>query len=240
MVAAAVSLPHPFPSPDFTRSPSVPGPLRPVPQRRVGDTMAAAATSAVALQAIFTWADAQQIPAKDQVSRRQAHAWLAELREQLGHHGRSVYDISESAKVNWRCYLAYHPLAWHIIGAGIYRFEVRTLNAWDSNMQSNRVDFVARRVDGTDVRLHPGSFKDTVPIFGQLADWLPSERAAPLPPAPAVSRGLIHRDPTGFHGLASGDTISRAHIKQWLKERMGSWQASVPLSYANPHLHCLS
>ena len=104
-------------------------------------------------------------------------------------------------------------------------------------MQSNRVDFVARRVDGTDVRLHPGSFRDTVPIFGQLADWLPSERVAPLPPAPAVSRGLIHRDPTGFHGLASGDTISRAHIKQWLNERMEKWEASALASSANPHLH---
>jgi hypothetical protein len=136
--------------------------------------------------------------------------------------------------------LANHHLARQIIGDGIYRFEVRALDAWGATMKSNRVDFVARRVDGTDVRLHPGMVKDKVLIFGQLADWLPSERVAPLPPAPAVSRGLIHRDPTGFHGLASGDTISRAHIKQWLKERMGSWQASVPLSSAIPHLHFLS
>ena len=199
--------------------------------------MAAAAASAAAPQAIFTWAEAQQIPAKDKVSRRQAHAWLAELREQLQHHGQSVWDLSDSAKVNWHCYLAYHPSGRQIIGDGIFLFEVRTLGGWDANMQANRVDFVARRVDGTDVRLRPGSVKDTVPIYGHLADWLSEERTAPAPPAPAVSRGLIHRDRMGYHGLASGDKISRAQIKQWLNERMEPWEASVHASSANPHLH---
>ena len=148
-------------SPDFKRSPSVPGPLRPVPHRRVGDTMVAAAASAAAPQAIFTWVDAQQIPANDRVSRRLAHAWLADLREMLGHKGLSEYNLSTGALRGplWRGYLANHHLARQIIGDGIYRFEVRALDAWDATMKSNRVDFVARRVDGTDVRLHPGMIK---------------------------------------------------------------------------------
>ena len=208
-----------------------------MPHRGVVDAMAAAAASAAAPQAIFTWAEAQQIPAKDKVSRRQAHAWLAELREQLQHHGQFVWDLSNSAKYNWRCYLAYHPSGRQIIGDGIFLFEVRTLGGWDANMQANRVDFVARRVDGTDVRLHHGSVKDTVPIYGHLADWLSEERTAPAPPALAVSGGLIHRDRMGYHGLASGGTISRAQIKQWLNERMEQWEASVLASSANPHLH---
>ena len=223
-------------SPDFKRSPSVPGPLRPVPHRRVGDTMVAAAASAAAPQAIFTWVDAQQIPANDRVSRRLAHAWLADLREMLGHKGLSEYNLSTGALRGalWRGYLANHHLARQIIGDGIYRFEVRALDAWDANMKSNRVDFVARRVDGTDVRLHPGMIKDKVLIFGQLADWLPDERAAQLPPAPAMSRGLLYRD---SHGRAGGDNVSRAQIKGWLNERVEAWEASVFVSFANPRLH---
>ena len=201
--------------------------------------MVAAAASAAAPQAIFTWVDAQQILANDRVSRRLAHAWLADLREMLGHKGLSEYNLSTGALRGalWRGYLANHHLALQIIGDGIYRFEVRALDAWGATMKSNRVDFVARRVDGTDVRLHPGSVKDTVPIYGHLADWLSEERTAPAPPAPAVSRGWIHRGRMGYHGLASGDTIRRAQIKQWLNERMEQWEASVLASSANPHLH---
>jgi hypothetical protein len=57
------------------------------------------------------------------------------------------------------------------------------------------------------------------------------------PPALAVSRGLIHRGRQGFHGLASGDTISRTHSKQCFNKRMEAWEASVLVSSANPHLH---
>jgi len=53
------------PSPHSTRSPSVPGLLRPLPHRRVCDIMAAAAAAAAAPQAIFMWWDAQQIPARE-------------------------------------------------------------------------------------------------------------------------------------------------------------------------------
>ena len=121
-------------SPDFKRSPSVPGPLRPVPHRRVGDTMVAAAASAAAPQAIFTWVDAQQIPANDRVSRRPAHAWLADLREMLGHKGLSEYNLSTGALRGalWCGYLANHHLARQIIGDGIFLFEVRTLGGWDA------------------------------------------------------------------------------------------------------------
>ena len=90
----------------------------------------------------------------------------------LGHIGLSEYDMSAGAK-NWRAYLAYHTSARQIIGNGVYRFEVRTLGAWDAIMQSRRVDFVVRRVDGTDVRMHPGSVKrhgaDLWPVGGLVA-----------------------------------------------------------------------
>jgi len=104
-------------------------------------------------------------------------------------------------------------------------------------MPARRVDFVVRRVDGTDVRMHPGKVRDTVPIFGKLTDWLLDERA-PLPPAPAVSRDLIHHDRPGFHCHASGSIISRPHIKQWLNERMATWEArTLVLLFASPHFH---
>ena len=154
----------------------------------------------------------------------------------LGHTGLYEYDMSAGAK-NWRAYLAHHMYSRLIIGDGVWRFEIRTLGACYATMPARRVDFVVRRVDGTDVRMHPGSEKDTVPIFGRLTDWLQDERAAPLPPAPAVSRGLIHRDRVGFHCLASGDIISRTHIKQWLNERMETWEASTLVLFASPHLH---
>jgi len=129
----------------------------------------------------------------------------------LGYHGLSEYDTTGAQPgADWRVYLAFHPVARQIIGDDVYRFEVGSLGAWDANMEQRCVDFVVRRAGGTDVRLHHGSVKGTVSIFGQLADWLSDARAAPLPPAPAVSRGLIHRDRDGFHGLASGVKISRA------------------------------
>ncbi len=42
----------------------------------------------------------------------------------------------------------------------------------DSNTHDHRADFVLRRCDGSDVRLHPTKAgKQPVPVYGSLADW---------------------------------------------------------------------
>ena len=78
----------------------------------------------------------------------------------LGYHGLSEYDTTGAQPgADWRVYLAFHPVARQIIGDDVYRFEVGSLGAWDANVEQRCVDFVVRRVDGTDVRLHHGSVK---------------------------------------------------------------------------------
>ena len=120
-------------------------------------------------------------------------------------------------------------MARQIIGDGVYRFGVRSLGAWDANMEQRREDFVLRRVDGSDVRLHPGSVQSS-------ASWrIGCQMHGPFASSPCRVTGLGDRQ--GFHGLASGDTISRTHSKQCFNERMEAWEASVPVSSANPHLH---
>lgn len=170
------------------------------------------------------------------MSRRAAHDVLAGIRQMMSTRHWACYDITDSPEANWRAYLAYHPQGQEIVGPGVYRFEVRRLAAWDPNMQDRRVDFVVRRVDGTDVRLHPGSQKDTVPIFGVLTDWLQEEKTPPPAPAPAASRGLINRDHHGWHCMAQSDVLGRVQMQRWLRQRLDMWEARVlaTYTYLNP------
>jgi len=175
------------------------------------------------MDALFTWADAQQLPTTYRYNRRQARSWFAELQVFLTAHGLSQFDITTQDWANWRRYLAFHPRAREIIGNGVHRFEVRSSGAFDANTQQHRVDFVVRRVDGTVVcLLHPD------------ITWLPEPPAPPFPPraspAPAVGRD-------SGEGLAGGGRVSRAQVMQWVAERLEAWEASLPLLISNPHPH---
>jgi hypothetical protein len=114
------------------------------------------------------------------VGHRQAHRWLDDLRAQ----GQDR-DLTHSA-LPWRTYLACHRDGEDVVGPGVVAFLFRFLNEWDSNTRENRADFVVRRVDGTDVRLHPGSSRESQLIKGQLQDWLNPH--AYYPPAPQELR----------------------------------------------------
>ena len=94
------------------------------------------------MDALFTWADAQQLPTTYRYNRRQARSWFAELQVFLTAHGLSQFDITTQDWANWRRYLAFHPRAREIIGNGVHRFEVRSSGAFDANTQQHRVDFV--------------------------------------------------------------------------------------------------
>ena len=120
-------------------------------------------------------------------------------------------------------------MARQIIGDGVYCFGVRSLGAWDANMEQRREDFVLRRVDGSDVRLHPGSVQSSASLR------IGCQMHGPFASSPCRVTELGDRQ--GFRGLASGDTISRTHSKQCFNKRMEAWEASVLVSSANPHLH---
>jgi hypothetical protein len=74
-----------------------------------------------------------------------------------------------------------HILARDIIGEGIVKFEGRFLNSVEPHagklvpqlgaLAAHRFDFIAHRIDGSAVRLHPGSGKDSKVIIGRMDDW---------------------------------------------------------------------
>jgi len=111
------------------------------------------------------------------VGRKTAHQWLKELRE-----NEEDVDLTHDHRP-WRSYLVCHSQGEIVVGPGIAQFLFRFLNtAWDSNTLENRADFVVRRIDGTDVRLHPGSSYNAQPVFGQLQQWLRQDAIHPAAP----------------------------------------------------------
>ncbi|MCP4240161.1 MAG: hypothetical protein GY772_06330, partial [bacterium] len=100
-----------------------------------------------------------------------------------------------------------------------------------SNLHTLRTDFLVRRVDGSDVRLHPASAGEAKPVVGKWDDWrvktsVPKARV----PAPAAPRGKGKggaREPTvptaarteqdGFLQWSQADWHGR---RSWKVERM--------------------
>ena len=79
--------------------------------------------------------------------------------------------------------LAQHRDGASIVGPGVAQFEFRFLNAeWDSNTREARADFVVRRINGTDVRLHPSRTRDAQLIVGRLEQWLRPDATHPAAP----------------------------------------------------------
>ena len=167
------------------------------------------AASSAAPAAALTWAEAQRLPTTYAHYGRQAGRWFAELRKMLTASGLSQYDITTCAKhgATWRGYLAFHPRARDIIGDGVHRLEVHSSGP-------QHVDLVVRRVDGTDVRLEGGS---------------PEERPPTPPPLGCAALAVAQ----GHDWFPAGGVSSPAEIKQWLAQRLESWEASV----SNPHPH---
>ena len=68
--------------------------------------------------------------------------------------------------------------AHHVIGDGVCTFWFVRCNSVDSNTRTLRTDFLVRRWDMTDVRLHPQTAKnkatgvaEAIPVYGSWEDW---------------------------------------------------------------------
>ncbi len=167
------------------------------------------------------------------------HTLLCRLRQEHGHgalEDRPTIDVSEETDA-WRSYLAWRPDAEALIGSGVWRFEFRFLDAMDSNTRDYRADFIIRRTDGTDVRLHPGAI-DAVPVYGQLAQWQASTSAWPgllHGAAPAPTRGswaarVAKVDDGGnqrYDRVSQADVYGRQAAKRFLDEQAAQGESDT-------------
>ncbi len=197
-------------------------------------------------QPIFTWEDAQAVPGWRRVGPRRAHKWLAELRESLSERQEEHMDLTDSEHYDWQGYLANHREGQAVVGAGVTTFGVRFLRGRDSNMHTNRCDFVVARCDGTAVCLHPSGKGETVPVFGSLEHWLPDagrpdgdgegdgNAAAPAAPRGPLSTRDPPGQPSGFHGFSQGDLLGRKQAFLFLEHKVHNWQACLLLNYYVP------
>ena len=126
--------------------------------------------------------------------RRKAHQLLHRLRQDCATNDTMMVDLADEP--GWRNYLANHPQAREIIGAGVVGFEGRFVDALEPNRGTlnlpgvygqHRFDFVVRRVDGTAMRLHPSEKQDGKPVCGRLEDWEIGTRA----PTPGQASATI-------------------------------------------------
>ena len=84
-----------------------------------------------------------------------AHKWSRQCVWELNRRGHNVLDISCDARFDWKCYVAFRRDAAAVVGEGIVKFDFRKFHAEISKDHYSRGDFVAHRLDGTCVRLHP-------------------------------------------------------------------------------------
>ncbi len=152
--------------------------------------------AAAAPRAVVTRADIGRLgPA---ISPKQAHRLLWALRDEHPRWEEGFVDLTDQPW--WRPWVASRNDAAEVIGEGIFAFWFVYVDALDSNLATLRTDFMVRRVDGTDVRLHPQSGKNAAglreakPVVGAWEEWrvqdgVPKAKA-PNKAAPAASRGV--------------------------------------------------
>ena len=120
-------------------------------------------------------------------------------------------DLSDGGAFDWQAYVTSRPDHAQVIGAGIWKFECRFLAARDPNAKilpaPQRFDFIAHRVDGSAVRMHPESRKHGKATEGHLDDWalVPGDGALPAGPASSIARN---------------DTIGAFAAQVWLQEHV--------------------
>ena len=168
--------------------------------------------------------------------RKEAHRWLAHLRQCCAHKGWEVIDITNGLPdgvhafdwaptpvFDWKRYVCSLPHAWTLVGDGVTRFEGRFLNSPEPNARKlllpepyggYRFDFVMHLMDGKCVRLHPSHSAEAQPITGQLEPWL-VQTCAPTPGfQPPDDRTSVHAV------LGPVDVISSETAHRILADRM--------------------
>ena len=116
------------------------------------------------------------------MSSERANRWLKQFREETT---QELWDLTEHPTFDWQGFVANLPNALEVVGPGVRGFGFLTMEEVKDRSKKGedrvRNDFVVLRTDDVAVRLHPhkGKTHDAKPIFGNVADWLKSNRDTP-------------------------------------------------------------
>ncbi len=196
-------------------SPEAPQPPAPPPE--------AIAPPAAAQQPIQVWTRevALQIAAqKGPIPRRTAHNFLATWRAGGSYPAKHFEDLTNGSAFCWQAYLASHQYSEAIFGRdGVHKFEIRYLRPHDTNTGDFRCDFVAYKLDGAAIRLHPGGSSEAIPVWSPniralAMDWSPA--ADPLPQMAARTREVGQGDVPIFRHISDHDRIHGKAFQGWL------------------------
>ena len=152
-----------------------------------------------------------------------AHRELTSLREPTRfEHAVELCDPARLASslgragsdFDWRGWVANRDGAAELVGPGVWAFWFVRLDTKDSNLDEPRADFLLRRVDGQDVRLHPHTTrhkvtrrKEAIPVWGTRGtQWGPSTNLGDQDRALASARGPSSQ--SAFVGMPQSDATS--------------------------------
>ena len=182
----------------------------------------ASSVAAAAPRVLLTPEEACALAARPEarVSRKNAHAFLKQAREEFEATGEDQRDLSDGQAFDWRGYVAAHPDRDTIVGEGVCGFEVKLLGVSETNHtktpgeHSFRCDFVAHRVDGSSARMHPSQKREAIVVLGDPRFWaLPDAGGSwAIPAAPASTRSA-----TGaYHGISQSDTFTPRQLSAFV------------------------
>ena len=103
-------------------------------------------------------------------------------------------------------------------GGGICKFEIRYLLPQDTNTRDFRCDFVAYRLEGDAIRLHPSSSAEAIPVWSPdiralAIDW---SLADPLPGYGTRTREEDYGGIPVFRHLSDSDRMNGKMFQAWL------------------------
>ena len=172
------------------------------------------------------------------VTHKNAYDYLNALRARMP--PSRWMDLTDNSVFDWRTYLLYREDFARIIGPGVVAFEFHQFNSWDTWTNDWRTDFVVRRVDGTDFRLHPYPKKysgqpEAEPVGpGQLDEWLAAQEV----PAPARRHVPQHRDAREFLKKVLGDWERNGKQGNFARElSQAEWPWHEYMSHDNFRVH---
>jgi hypothetical protein len=168
----------------------------------------------------------------NKVAHTKAHRWSRQCVSELNRVRHNVLDITCDARFDWKCYVAFRRDAVSVIGEGIVKFDFRKFHVQIADEHFSRGDFVAHRLDGSCVRLHPlektwlGTDDEAIPIYGHLADWKPLAVVASHGPVwhgeneyvQAVASPMPVRQ-----ALGSNDRYRNGRAREFLQRQWDEW-----------------
>ena len=178
---------------------------------------------------------------------KEAHDLLTWMRDTNGQtiQTRDYHNLTNYYAFDWKAWIANRPDAEQIVGEGVWAFVFVWTRHSDSNRHEARGDFMVRRTDSSDVRLHPQQRKnnhtglhEAIPVWGKWEFWKRSGTAAeqheayPGPAAPpslldlttGASTSSWSQDRTlAYHGISQADKVGKRAAAQYLDRILTAW-----------------